>query len=436
MAGALTVRRRRWTEQRVDGVPVLVSPETGPAVVGLVRGRIVLPAWAVAGDAEARALVLEHEREHLRAGDPRVLAAGLVCAALMPWNPAVWWQLRRLRLAVEVDCDARVLRRRGDVRAYGQVLLEVGRRATRTRLPAAAFSEPASSLERRIRIMTAPRVRRPLARAAGLGALAALLAAVACEAPQPLQPSVEATRTAYVSPGESGIHSKHSVAELLRQRFPNVAQNGLTDGSTVTFVLSADGEVVSAELIGSPGRTMSPGEVASVAVGPSQPAIRRVSPDRIASVSVLKGRAGEFAPTPLNIILVQLKGDAATAASPAAPGSGRRMLAQVSRSPDGTTTAMASPADPDRDFDRSEMEAAYMRYIDQVPVADRGDVRIEYIVGADGKAHDVTVTAANDAMRALGNNVVGALHMNPARAGKRGQIWFGARRPAPSPATR
>jgi hypothetical protein len=412
-------------------VPVLVSPETGPAVVGLVRGRIVLPAWAVAGDAQARALVLEHEREHLRAGDPRLLAAGLVCAALMPWNPAVWWQLRRLRLAVEVDCDARVLARRGDVRAYGRVLLEVGRRAARTRLPAAAFSEPASSLERRIRIMTAPRVRRPIARAAGFGALAALLAAAACEAPQPVGPSVESTRTVSTAPGADGLHSKYSVAELMRRYFPNIVQNGMSDGSSVAFVLSDAGEVVSAELVGSPGRTMSPGEVAAVAVGPGQPAFRRVSPDRVASMTVVKGRAGEYAPTPLNVIVVQLKGEGGTAATQAEPGTGRRMSASVKRAPDGTATTVAMPADQ-RDFDQAELEAAYGRYLDRVPQDDRGEVRIQYVVGADGRAHDVTVTAANDAMRAFGNSVVGALHMNPARAGKQGQIWFGVRRPAPS----
>ncbi|HET7462897.1 MAG TPA: M56 family metallopeptidase, partial [Longimicrobium sp.] len=169
LTGALARRRRGWAAAEVDGVPVLVSADVGPAVVGLLRGRIVLPRWVVDGDAESRALVLEHEREHVRAGDPRLLACALLLAVLTPWNPAVWWQLRRLRLAVEADCDARVLRRRGDVRAYGAVLLEVGRRASRSRLAAAAaFAEPVSTLERRIRIMTAPRARRPLLRAAAL----------------------------------------------------------------------------------------------------------------------------------------------------------------------------------------------------------------------------------------------------------------------------
>jgi hypothetical protein len=289
----------------------------------------------VAGDAEARALVLEHEREHLRAGDPRLLAAGLLCAVLMPWNPAVWWQLRRLRLAVEVDCDARVLRRRGaDVRAYGSVLLEVGRRAGRTRLPAAAFSEPASSLERRIRIMTAPRVRRPLVRAAGFGALATLLAAAACEAPMPLQPTVDSARTMYKTPEATGIHSRHSVAELLRQHFPSIAQNGVSDGSAVAFVLAPDGEVVSADLVATSG-----GQIGASSL------LGRVPPDRIASMSVLKGRAGEYAPTPLNVIVVQLKGESASAAAASSAEPGGSKVTRVSV---GTATPRPSPPVPTR----------------------------------------------------------------------------------------
>jgi hypothetical protein len=29
----------------------------------------------------------------------------------MAWNPLLWWQWNRLRLAIELDCDLRVLRR-------------------------------------------------------------------------------------------------------------------------------------------------------------------------------------------------------------------------------------------------------------------------------------------------------------------------------------
>ena len=32
-----------------------------------------------------------------------------MAVVLMPWNLPLWWQWRRLRFAIEVDCDARVL---------------------------------------------------------------------------------------------------------------------------------------------------------------------------------------------------------------------------------------------------------------------------------------------------------------------------------------
>ncbi|HET7462896.1 MAG TPA: M56 family metallopeptidase [Longimicrobium sp.] len=319
MAAALHLRRRAWAAATVDGVPVLVSADVGPAVVGLLRSRIVLPRWAVDADRHGRALVLEHEQEHVRAGDPRLLAAAVAAAVLTPWNPAVWWQLRRLRLAVEVDCDARVLRRRADVHAYGSVLLEVGRRASRTRL-AAAFAEPVSTLERRIRIMTAPRVRRPLLRAAGFGTLALALAAAACEAPMPtMQPSPSGTRRVAGAPG-TFARSPLTPRALLEQYYPQVLHDGMDEGEIIVFVLNAQGGVVSHDYLKPAGDGGGDGGVN----GQMEAATGRYA-SQIGSVNVIKALPGEMARGAVRMVLVQLKdGGASPSRTGGATSGGRR----------------------------------------------------------------------------------------------------------------
>ena len=184
-AARLRSAERGWGREELDGVAVLVSERMGPAAMGVIRGRVVLPRWALGLDARLRRLMVLHEAEHVRARDPQLAVAGLLLCALMPWNVAAWWQLRRLRLAIEMDCDARVLRRAGDVRSYGALLLEVGqRRGARLAL---GLAETRTSLEKRIRMMTRMRTGRGTARALALGGLSALVLAVACETPGPTE---------------------------------------------------------------------------------------------------------------------------------------------------------------------------------------------------------------------------------------------------------
>ncbi len=184
VALARLVRRRRgWRAGVVDGHAVLVSESDGPAVFGFGRGTIVLPRWALAADGRVRELMLAHELEHQRAGDPRLLLLALGALLLQPWNPVVWWLARRLRLAVEVDCDARVLERGSDVRTYGLVLLEAGSRAAGCRLPVPALSMPPSSLEERLRVMCERRAGQ--ARGGALAVVAILAIGAAAFLPEP-----------------------------------------------------------------------------------------------------------------------------------------------------------------------------------------------------------------------------------------------------------
>ncbi len=159
-AGALWTlsrRRRAWRRARVGDLPLLVSDDDGPSVVGVWTPRIVVPEWALALDPAALDLMLAHEREHQRARDPLMVHAALLAAIAMPWNPAVWWMLGRLKLAVEMDCDARVLARsqgRDETIAYGELLLTLAaRRSPRRPVIAPAMLDHPSSLRRRIAAM-------------------------------------------------------------------------------------------------------------------------------------------------------------------------------------------------------------------------------------------------------------------------------------------
>src|SRR5262249_40212562 len=107
--GALVYRRKRgWRRGTVAGVRVYIAPDAGPAVVGLLRPRIVVPEWLTQAAPSRQAIVIAHERAHLLAHDPQLLTVALCLVVLMPWNLPLWWQLHRLRCAIEVDCDARV----------------------------------------------------------------------------------------------------------------------------------------------------------------------------------------------------------------------------------------------------------------------------------------------------------------------------------------
>src|SRR5690606_37821987 len=66
----------------------------------------------------------------------------------------VWWKVRRLRTAIEVDCDARVLDRVKQTERYGALLLNMATRSSRSPLAGAAFTARSTQLERRVRAMT------------------------------------------------------------------------------------------------------------------------------------------------------------------------------------------------------------------------------------------------------------------------------------------
>ena len=246
--------RRRWRVTTLDGRTVLVSDNVGPAVIGVWRPQVVLPAWSLELRPAERRLMLLHEDEHVRAHDPWLRAAGAALLVLAPWNPALWWQLRRLRLAVEMDCDARVLARGGDTPEYAELLLRVGQRRARLPLGAPALGEPVSFLGRRIRRMVTdlPRWRWAGATAASLVAAATII--TACEAPRPVGPksATEPSALRDLAPVEPPRGSTQDRAARARQEsaivfahryHPEVFAHPIPDAA-VAFVFDAQGNVM------------------------------------------------------------------------------------------------------------------------------------------------------------------------------------------------
>jgi beta-lactamase regulating signal transducer with metallopeptidase domain len=181
-------RKRAWDRRLVAGVSIYVSQDVGPAIVGLLRPRIVAPRWIIDAAPQTQALVVAHEQSHLDAGDAQLLAIAILLIVAMPWNLPLWWQLRRLRFAIEVDCDARVLRGGHDVSRYGEALIMVGERQSSRVAVVAAMSESKSFLEQRIRKMLWKQKKFAWVSAAALAGLGFVLAAGAAEVSPPNAP--------------------------------------------------------------------------------------------------------------------------------------------------------------------------------------------------------------------------------------------------------
>jgi len=223
-------RKRGWVSADVCAVPVLVSDRVGPAVVGLIRSRIVVPAWVLREPAEQQRYVMAHEQSHLGARDPLLVACALLLVVAMPWSPVLWWQFHRLRCAIEVDCDARVLRAGGDLADYCETLIQVGQNQSEFTGAVTAMSESRSFLERRIRIMLSTPRKWAGALAFVLISVSLGLALFATQVMPPVAASAPSVATTTVAPALLDAY---------------VGSYELSDYSLVTVARKGDGLTVS-----------------------------------------------------------------------------------------------------------------------------------------------------------------------------------------------
>ncbi len=125
-AGAwLAVRQNRFLSLARRG-------EAGPAVIGVMRPSVVLPAdFDRRFSAAEREAVIAHEAAHIAAQHPRINAAVGLAQVSLWFNPAVHLAAHLSRLDQELACDAAVIAKTpGLRRTYAETLLKTQLAAT------------------------------------------------------------------------------------------------------------------------------------------------------------------------------------------------------------------------------------------------------------------------------------------------------------------
>ena len=290
-------RSQSWTRTRMAGVDVLVAEDVGPAVFGVLRPRIVAPRWLLDADFVTQRGAVAHELQHIAARDAQLVTAALFLVIATPWNLPLWICWRRLRAALEIDCDARVLRSGEAAYDYGLALLNVAERRLRAPWAAPAMNASSCALERRMALLFAERARRsaPSAAALVLTASAFTVAAAQMEPPGQL-PTIAGSARAAGSRGaalgrdlvEAAQQDDFDSARTLIEAGANVDQTVLGDGSPL-IIAARRGDVRLVQLL------LENGAAPDLAVpGDGNPLIMAAARGHEAVVAALLGRGADL----------------------------------------------------------------------------------------------------------------------------------------------
>lgn len=119
---ALRLRLRVRTAVRLEGKVYQSEFVSSPFILGVIRPRIYLPFGLEAG---AQAMVLAHERAHLRRGDQLWKPLGYLILTAYWFNPVCWLAYILFCRDIEAACDEKVVRELGEgcKAAYSRALL-------------------------------------------------------------------------------------------------------------------------------------------------------------------------------------------------------------------------------------------------------------------------------------------------------------------------
>lgn len=191
--GAVMLVRQRCFQRSVRRQPSQSHDESAwatPAVEGLLRPRIVLPAdFAARYTPEEQRLVIAHEQMHIERGDIPAQAVATLLRCVFWFHPLVHVAAARFRFDQELACDAAVVARFPDSRRrYGDAMLKT--QLAEFGLPLGCHWQSSHPLKERVAMLkqTLPSPRRRRAAAALIASMLAL-ASVAAWAAQPAEPT-------------------------------------------------------------------------------------------------------------------------------------------------------------------------------------------------------------------------------------------------------
>ncbi len=176
------IRRRARPYSAAHEHPVFISDGArAPFAAGFFRPTVILPARLVAElRPEAVEAIVVHEIAHLRRGDVWTNALARVVLALLAFNPAAWFVVRRLSMEREIACDDWVVARTGAGEDFARTLAALAN-GVGSRAPSAAPSAFGSrhAIVVRVERLLDARPRRLRTSPPALGAALVVLAAVA-----------------------------------------------------------------------------------------------------------------------------------------------------------------------------------------------------------------------------------------------------------------
>jgi beta-lactamase regulating signal transducer with metallopeptidase domain len=214
----------------------------GPAVIGVLRPHMVLPAdFEQRYTPAERDLVIAHERAHIEAYDVQINALAAFLQCLNWFNPLFHAARRAFRIDQELACDARVMARHANARRiYAEAMLKTQLAALSAPLGCHWPPTGAQALKQRIIMLARP---RPTALRIILGAalcaaatLAAGAAAWATQEPRVVQLSQQ---------GETSSASERALGRRLVQALQEgqmaEARELVEAGADVNYHLIGDG---------------------------------------------------------------------------------------------------------------------------------------------------------------------------------------------------